>query len=163
MKEARSKDMTDNPNANEQLPVLDMTNYGTKKEGTFTLNQKYDVTYTMELNTVMNGNNMAYTINGKTFPNTDSIEVKKGDLVKVKLRNNSMMNDHPMHLHGHSFQVLSKNGKPIEGSPIVKDTINLKPGEEYEVAFVADNPSEWMFHCHDLHHASAGMVRIKIY
>ena len=45
-----------------------------------------------------------------------------------------------MHLHGHFFQVLSKDGKPIEGSPIVKDTLNLKPGEEYEVAFVADNP-----------------------
>ncbi len=153
-----SKDSTDKVNTNEQLPVLNIMNYGTKKEGSFTLNQKYDVTYSMDLNTVMNGNNMAYTINGKSFPNTDPIQVKKGDFVKVKLKNNSMMNDHPMHLHGHYFQLLSKNGKPIEGSPIMKDTINLKPGEEYEVAFVADNPGEWMFHCHDLHHAAAGMV-----
>ncbi|PHB62523.1 copper oxidase, partial [Bacillus toyonensis] len=98
------------------------------------------------------------TINGKVFPDIDPILVKKGDLVKVKLVNRSKRDDHPMHLHGHFFQVLSKDGKPIEGSPIVKDTLNLKLGEEYEVAFVADNPGEWMFHCHDLHHASAGMV-----
>ncbi|MGG2066059.1 multicopper oxidase domain-containing protein [Bacillus sp. S14(2024)] len=153
-----SKDMKDKANEKEKLPKLDMTKYGSKKLGSFTLDQQYNATYTMDLNTEMNGNGMVYTINGKTFPNIDPIQVKKGDLVKVKLVNRSKMDDHPMHLHGHFFQVLSKNGKPIEGSPIVKDTLNLKPGEEYEVAFVANNPGEWMFHCHDLHHASAGMV-----
>ncbi|PHA02277.1 copper oxidase [Bacillus pseudomycoides] len=153
-----SKDMKDKANEKEKLPKLDMTKYGSKKLGSFTLDQRYNATYTMDLNTEMNGNGMIYTINGKTFPDIDPIQVKKGDLVKVKLVNRSKMDDHPMHLHGHFFQVLSKNGKPIEGSPIVKDTLNLKPGEEYEVAFVANNPGEWMFHCHDLHHASAGMV-----
>lgn len=153
-----SKDMKDKANEKEKLPKLDMTKYGSKKLGSFTLDQQYNATYTMELNTEMNDNGMIYTINGKTFPDIDPIQVKKGDLVKVKLVNRSKMDDHPMHLHGHFFQVLSKNGKPIEGSPIVKDTLNLKPGEEYEVAFVANNPGEWMFHCHDLHHASAGMV-----
>ncbi|MEY8346928.1 multicopper oxidase family protein [Bacillus cereus] len=153
-----SKEMNDKANEEEKLSKLDMTRYGDKKVGEFTLNQQYNATYTMDLNTEMNGNEMVYTINGKTFPNIDPISVKKGDLVKVKLINRSKMDDHPMHLHGHFFQVLSKDGKPIEGSPIVKDTLNLKPGEEYEVAFVADNPGEWMFHCHDLHHASAGMV-----
>lgn len=48
---------------------------------------------------------------------------KKGDIVKIRLTNNSTDVDHPMHLHGHFFQVLSKNGKPLEGSPIIKDTI----------------------------------------
>lgn len=153
-----SKEMTDKANENEDLPKIDLTTYGTKKVGSFTLDQQYAVNYTMDLNTGMEGENMVYTINGKTFPDTESIQVKKGDLVKVKLNNNSATDDHPMHLHGHFFQVLSKNSKPVEGSPIVKDTLNLKPGEEYEVAFVADNPGEWMFHCHDLHHASAGMV-----
>ncbi|WP_144551021.1 multicopper oxidase family protein [Bacillus mycoides] len=153
-----SKEMNDKANEKENLSKLDMTRYGDKKVGEFTLNQQYNATYTMDLNTEMNGNEMVYTINGKTFPNIDPIPVKKGDLIKVKLINRSKMDDHPMHLHGHFFQALSKDGKPIEGSPIVKDTLNLKPGEEYEVAFVADNPGEWMFHCHDLHHASAGMV-----
>lgn len=153
-----SKEMKDKADENKKLPKLDMTKYGGKKLGSFTLNQQYNATYQMDLNTEMNGNGMVYTINGKTFPNIDPIQVKKGDFVKVKLVNRSKTDDHPMHLHGHFFQVLSKNGKSIEGSPIVKDTLNLKPEEEYEVAFVANNPGEWMFHCHDLHHASAGMV-----
>ncbi|MED2710651.1 MULTISPECIES: multicopper oxidase family protein [Bacillus cereus group] len=153
-----SKEMKDRANKKEKLPKLDMTKYGEKKLGNFTLEQQYTATYNMDLNTKMNGNEMVYTINGKVFPDIDPILVKKGDLVKVKLVNRSKRDDHPMHLHGHFFQVLSKDGKPIEGSPIVKDTLNLKLGEEYEVAFVADNPGEWMFHCHDLHHASAGMV-----
>lgn len=153
-----SKEMKDKADEKEKLPKVDIMKYGTKKLGSFTLNQEYTATYNMDLNTQMNGNEMVYTINGKVFPDIDQIQVKKGDLVKVKLVNRSKMDDHPMHLHGHFFQVLSKDGKPIKGSPIVKDTLNLKPGEEYEVAFVADNPGEWMFHCHDLHHASAGMV-----
>ncbi|WP_166695408.1 multicopper oxidase family protein [Bacillus cereus] len=153
-----SKEMKDKADEKEKLPKVDIMKYGTKKLGSFPLNQEYTATYNMDLNTQMNGNEMVYTINGKVFPDIDPIQVKKGDLVKVKLVNRSKMDDHPMHLHGHFFQVLSKDGKPIEGSPIVKDTLNLRPGEEYEVAFVADNPGEWMFHCHDLHHASAGMV-----
>ncbi|MGG8381549.1 multicopper oxidase family protein [Bacillus sp. R-CC1] len=153
-----SKEMKDKADEKEKLPKVDIMKYGTKKLGSFPLNQEYTATYNMDLNTQMNGNEMVYTINGKVFPDIDPIQVKKGDLVKVKLVNRSKMDDHPMHLHGHFFQVLSKDGKPIEGSPIVKDTLNLRPGEEYEVAFAADNPGEWMFHCHDLHHASAGMV-----
>jgi FtsP/CotA-like multicopper oxidase with cupredoxin domain len=155
----KSKDQS---NQNESLPVFSYTNYGGAKNGEFTLGQKYDVEYTMDLNG--NNTNNVWTINGKSFPNTDSMNVKKGDLVKVKLINNSPNGvNHPMHLHGHSFQVLSKNGKPVEGSPIVKDTINLIPGDEYVVAFKADNPGNWLFHCHDLHHATAGMVDIVKY
>lgn len=153
----------DQPNESDNLPVVDLTNYGSSEVGQFTLNQKYDLEYTMNLNTGMDGSEMIYTINGKTFPDVDPINVKEGDLVKVRLVNQSMADDHPMHLHGHFFQVLSKNGKPIEGSPIIKDTLNLKPGEEYVVAFKADNPGNWMFHCHDLHHASAGMVQEVVY
>lgn len=158
-----NSDSKDQSNQAEDLPEFTFTNYGGTKAGKFTLNQKYDVEYTMDLNTTMNQDDMVYTINNKTFPNTDNINVKKGDLVKVKLVNNSPMDDHPMHLHGHFFQVLSKNGQPIEGSPIMKDTINLKPGDEYVIAFKADNPGDWMFHCHDLHHASAGMVNMVQY
>ncbi len=125
--------------------------------------QKYDLEYTMDLNTEMNNEGMVFTLNGKTFPITDNINVKKGDKVLVKLVNNSMMNDHPMYLHGHFFQVLSKNEKPVEGSPIIKDTINLKPGDEYVIAFETDNPGNWLFHCHDLHHPSVGMINLLKY
>lgn len=152
------KGNTDKANATENLPVVDMTSYGKQELGEFTLDQKYDVEYTMDLGTAMGKDGMVFTINGKTYPETAPVNVKTGDLVKVKLVNHSPTDLHPMHLHGHFFQVLSKNGKPITGSPLIKDTLNLKPGEEYVVAFKADNPGNWMFHCHDLHHASAGMV-----
>lgn len=99
---------------------------------------------------------MAYTINGKVFPNIPPIEVQKGDVVKVHIVNNSNF-IHPMHLHGHSFQVLTRNDKPLTGSVVELDTLNVLPGESYDIAFKADNPGLWMFHCHDLHHASAGM------
>lgn len=148
----------DEPNETEMLPFFDLSSYGQSSKSSFMLEQKYDLEYTMDLNTEQREGDLVYTINGKTSPDTEKINVQKGDKVKVRLVNNSKFDDHPMHLHGHFFQVLSKNGEPIEGSPIIKDTLNLKPGEEYVVAFEADNPGDWMFHCHDLHHASAGMM-----
>ncbi|MFT8323275.1 MAG: multicopper oxidase family protein [Bacillus sp. (in: firmicutes)] len=150
----------DQSNQEDNLPIFSYTNYGKTKNDHFSLDQKYDVEYTMDLN----GNDMdnIWTINGKSFPNIDGLTVKKGDLVKVKLTNSSSA-DHPMHLHGHSFQILSKNGKALEGAAIIKDTVNVKPGEEYVVAFEANNPGNWLFHCHDLHHATAGMVDIIKY
>ena len=149
---------SDKSNASEQLANLDLARYGQAGETTFSLDQQFDLEYAMDLNTEMKNGNTVYTINGKTFPDTDVLKAEKGDIVKTRLTNNSANVDHPMHLHGHFFQVLSKNGKPLEGSPVIKDTLNIKPGEEYVVAFEADNPGNWMFHCHELHHASTGMV-----
>ncbi|MEK5400297.1 multicopper oxidase family protein [Paenibacillus sp. FSL K6-2859] len=154
---------TDASNANEELPTFDLTKYGQQAKTNFSLDEKYDQDVKLNLNTEMKDGEMVYTINGKVFPETDSIKVDKGEKVKVTFVNQSKTDDHPMHLHGHFFQVLSKNGKPIEGSPVIKDTLNVKPGEEYVVAFEADNPGNWMFHCHDLHHASAGMVTNVMY
>ncbi|TBL69077.1 multicopper oxidase family protein [Paenibacillus thalictri] len=149
---------SDKSNASKKLPAADLVQYGQAGKTTFSLDQKFTLEYTMNLNTEMKDGGMVYTINGKTFPDTDSLNVKTGDTVKVRLVNNSKSEDHPMHLHGHFFQILSKNGKQVAGSAIFKDTLNVKPGEVYEIAFIANNPGDWMFHCHDLHHASAGMV-----
>lgn len=140
------------------LPLIDLTKYGEAAKSDFSLDDSYDIEYTMDLNTEMKSGEMTFTINGKTYPDTPPLQVKKGDLVKVKLVNKSPKDLHPMHLHGHFFQVLSKNGQPVSGSPLVKDTLNLLPGEEFVVAFIADNPGEWMFHCHDLGHAAQGMM-----
>lgn len=141
-----------------QLPVIDLTRYGEAAQSSFSLEQPYDITYRMDLNTDSRGGQMVFTINGQTFPNVPPLDVKKGDRVKVTIVNNSPEDVHPMHLHGHFFQVLSKNGQSVSGSPLVKDTLNVLPGESYVVAFAADNPGEWMFHCHDLGHAAKGMV-----
>ncbi|MBW3110955.1 multicopper oxidase family protein [Bacillus sp. MCCB 382] len=121
-----------------------------------------DVTYDMDLSMGMSmGEGMSFQINDETFPDTPPIHVKDGDIVKVTLRNNGRMN-HPMHLHGHRFQVNSKNGREFE-KPIVKDLIHVKPGEEYVIYFKADNVGEWLFHCHDNNHAARGMVTIVDY
>ncbi len=141
-----------------EMPTIDITKYGEAAKSSFTLEQKYDITYQMDLNTETADGKMAFTINGETFPDVPPLNVKKGNLVKVTLLNKSPKDIHPMHLHGHFFQVLSKNGQPITGSPLVKDTLNILPGESYVVAFEADNPGDWMFHCHDLGHAAQGMV-----
>lgn len=142
----------------ETLPQFNLAAYGEIAKSLFTLEQTYDQRVTMNLNTAMKNGEMVYTINGKVFPDTDKIKVAKGDKVMVTFINRSPTDDHPMHLHGHFFQILSKNGQPLQGSRIIKDTLNVKPGEQYVIAFEADNPGDWMFHCHDLHHASAGMV-----
>jgi FtsP/CotA-like multicopper oxidase with cupredoxin domain len=101
--------------------------------------------------------NGLWTINGEVFPDTPMQMVREGDLVKTTLVNRSFM-DHPMHLHGHHVLVLSRNGEPVNGSPWWADTLNVAPGESYEVAFRADNPGIWMDHCHNLDHAAQGMT-----
>ncbi|KHF35734.1 Copper resistance protein A precursor [Paenibacillus sp. P1XP2] len=142
----------------QMLETVDMTKYGKPEKGKFSLNDQYNLEYTMDLGTSRRNGEMVYTINGKVFPDTDPVKVKTGDKVKVHFVNSSAGEDHPMHLHGHTFQVLSKNGTPLGGAAEYKDTLNVKPGEDYVVAFEANNPGDWMFHCHDLHHAAAGMV-----
>lgn len=150
-------------NTSEELPQFDLMKYGKQAKTKFSVNQAYDQDVLMNLNTEMKDGKMVYTINGKVFPDTETIKVDKGEKVKVTFVNQSKTDDHPMHLHGHFFQVLSKNGKSLDGAPVIKDTLNVRPGETFIIAFEADNPGDWMFHCHDLHHASAGMVTDVMY
>jgi FtsP/CotA-like multicopper oxidase with cupredoxin domain len=64
---------------------------------------------------------------------------------------------HPMHLHGHAFRVLSRNGAPTRHREW-QDTVLIPPRERVEIAFAADNPGDWMFHCHVLEHQAGGMM-----
>jgi FtsP/CotA-like multicopper oxidase with cupredoxin domain len=66
---------------------------------------------------------------------------------------------HPIHLHGHSFRVLTRNGKPTQHREW-QDTVLMAPRERVEIALVADNPGDWMFHCHVLEHMAAGMMGV---
>jgi FtsP/CotA-like multicopper oxidase with cupredoxin domain len=65
--------------------------------------------------------------------------------------------EHPMHLHGHFFRVLRVNDRPTQFRPW-RDTVMVAPRGSVQVAFVAENPGEWMFHCHILEHAAGGMM-----
>ncbi|ANF98794.1 hypothetical protein AR543_13035 [Paenibacillus bovis] len=144
-------------------PELDLTRYGKAAPSQFNLQQSYDRDYRMTLNMGVSNGQTAYTINGQAYPKADNMTVKTGDTVKITMTNESVNEDHPMHLHGHIFQVLSKNGKPLSGSPLWKDTLNVRPGETYVVALKAANPGIWMFHCHELHHATMGMMIDLVY
>jgi FtsP/CotA-like multicopper oxidase with cupredoxin domain len=68
-----------------------------------------------------------------------------------------------MHLHGHHLLVLSRNGKPVAGSPWRVDILNVKADETYDVAFRANNPGVWMFHCHNLPHSADGLLTHLVY
>ncbi|WDR06487.1 multicopper oxidase family protein [Devosia rhodophyticola] len=102
----------------------------------------------------------SWNVDGNTWPNHRPIGVKLGDRVELELMNHSMM-AHPMHLHGHHFQVTSINGKALAGA--VRDTILLPPMTRVTLAFDADNPGRWLFHCHNLYHMATGMMTELIY
>jgi FtsP/CotA-like multicopper oxidase with cupredoxin domain len=131
---------------------LDIISYGQQKELKIG-----DITKEYKMVLGSNDGEETFTINNKQMPDHEIFEVVEGDVVKVTIANETN-SEHPMHLHGQFFYVLSRNGEPIQGSPIVKDTLNVRPNESYEIVFIADNPGHWMFHCHELHHASGGMV-----
>ena len=84
------------------------------------------------------------------------LRLRRGEHVRLKLINDTEF-EHPMHLHGHSFRVLSVNDRPERYRPW-RDTVMIGPRGSAELGFVADNPGEWMFHCHILEHAAGGMM-----
>ncbi len=95
-----------------------------------------------------------FTINGKSFPATETINVKKGDLVRLRLIGIGQF-IHPMHLHGMPFKIVATDGHPVpEAAQLTKDTVSVAPGERYDIEFVATEPGQWMFHCHILHHTT---------
>lgn len=103
-----------------------------------------------------------WTINGRMFPDVPMFDVTEGDVVVMHLRNDSG-DVHPMHLHGHHIVVLSRDDVAASGSPWIVDSLDVHPGERYDIAFVADNPGIWSDHCHTLPHAVDGLVAHVMY
>jgi multicopper oxidase len=98
-----------------------------------------------------------WTINGRTFPDAEPLPVRAGERVRLVFGNQSMM-FHPMHLHGHSFQVRQPGGLGPR-----KDTVIVRPMQQLAVDVAADNPGQWMVHCHNLYHQEAGMMTTLSY
>jgi CopA family copper-resistance protein len=105
-----------------------------------------------------NMNRYVWTIDNKTVSESDKILIKKGENVKIIMFNNSMMR-HPMHLHGHDFRVLNKQG---EHAPL-KNVVDILPMETDTLEFAASESGDWFFHCHILYHMMAGMGRVFTY
>jgi FtsP/CotA-like multicopper oxidase with cupredoxin domain len=95
-----------------------------------------------------------FTINGKSFPETETINVKKGQLVRLRLTGIGQF-VHPIHLHGVPFKIVATDGHPVpEAAQLTKDTVLVSPGERYDIEFVATETGQWMLHCHILHHTT---------
>ncbi len=97
-------------------------------------------------------------INGKAIHQDRTIEIQEGNVVRFTFVNETMMH-HPMHLHGHFFRVLTKSG-PL--SPL-KHTVDVPTHGTRTIEFYANEPGEWMLHCHNLYHMKTGMARIVKY
>lgn len=99
-----------------------------------------------------------WTIDGQTYPDAEELQVSEGEWVRVNLQNQSMM-PHPMHLHGHFFQVRNGTGRgPFKDTVIVESHMG-----NLSFDFVADNPGDWFFHCHNAYHMETGMARVISY
>jgi len=99
-----------------------------------------------------------WSIDGKQWPNTPKIDVRRGDRVLVSFTNKTDM-DHPMHLHGHTFRVVSIDGKPL-ARPLAKD-VSLVPANGGTLSWIFDAdspPGRWLLHCHNEIHMMDGMM-----
>jgi FtsP/CotA-like multicopper oxidase with cupredoxin domain len=95
-----------------------------------------------------------FTINGKAFPATEEITVKKGERVRLRFIGIGQF-IHPMHLHGVPFKIVATDGHAVpEAAQVTKDTVSVAPGERYDIEFVASEAGQWMLHCHILHHTT---------
>jgi FtsP/CotA-like multicopper oxidase with cupredoxin domain len=110
---------------------------------------EYDAEYIVTLNDTAIG----LTINGKSFPYTQPILAKVGDRIRIRYMNEGLL-IHPMHLHGLEQEVFAKDGW-ILPQPYKCDTLNIAPGERYDVIVNCHTAGAWAFHCHILTHAES--------
>ena len=99
-----------------------------------------------------------WTINGRVFAQRTPLPVREGERVRLVFRNGTPM-FHPMHLHGHTFALVGAGDR----LGARKDTVIVAPGQTVAVELAADNPGQWMMHCHNAYHAEAGMMTVLGY
>lgn len=109
----------------------------------------------IDLPVVLGGNMAKYdwTINGEPYSRTKPLHVRQGQRPTLTFDNATMM-WHPIHLHGHTFQIIKEDGTP--GAR--KDTVIVLPKQKLRAVLVADNPGTWVMHCHNTYHQDAGMM-----
>ena len=159
------EDGSDVPPTHKPTPVVDLLSYGSPTRadddlGPPTRNFEYSIGRRPGFLDGRPG--LWWTINGHMYPNVPMFMVSEGDVVRMRIENNSG-EVHPMHLHGHHALVLTRDGVEATGSPWWVDSLNVAAGETYDIAFVADNPGVWMDHCHNLPHAAEGLVAHLMY
>ena len=106
-----------------------------------------------EYTEILSDGPLGFSINGKGFPATAPIVAKVGEKTLVRFMNEGLI-IHPMHLHGHRMTVIAKDGNFLP-APYEVDTLNVAPGERYDVIVTSLYPGVWAFHCHILTHAES--------
>ena len=103
-----------------------------------------------------------FTINGRAFPATDTIPMRLGETLKVRFVGSNNGFIHPMHIHGGPFRVVAVDGQTLEPSARYDaDTINVGPGQRFDVIWKARNPGKWLIHCHIGHHTTNNNVEMQ--
>ena len=100
-----------------------------------------------------------FTINGKAFPATDTVQMRVGQTIKLRFigTNNNFV--HPMHVHGGPFEIVAVDGVTLaESARYQADTVNGGPGQRYDVVWTARRPGKWLVHCHIPHHTANNNV-----
>jgi FtsP/CotA-like multicopper oxidase with cupredoxin domain len=101
-----------------------------------------------------------WTINGRIWPDTEDMLIHERERIRINYFNHSMM-PHPMHLHGHFFEVVQRGKR---GRRLHKDTLIIEPHMgSGAIEFVANNPGDWFHHCHNLYHLMGGMANLVRY
>jgi FtsP/CotA-like multicopper oxidase with cupredoxin domain len=135
----------------------DMAKFAVDRDFVFLLSA-YDVepgSYTPKVNTMLDFN--LWTFNSRVFPGIDSMPVRQGDRVRVRVGNLTMTN-HPIHLHGHEFEVTGTDGGwTPPGSRWPEVTTDVAVGQMRAIEFIATDPGDWSFHCHKSHHTMNAM------
>jgi FtsP/CotA-like multicopper oxidase with cupredoxin domain len=152
--------------------LLDLARYGQPARAPFSMASRFDRVFRMVIGQKgtaamdgmagMGGMKVTCTLNGAAFPHTAPLPVRTGQRVELVFVSKSK-DAHPMHLHGQRFQVLVLNGERVTGAPLFLDMVMVLPHRTTVVAFVAANRGIWAVHCHELHHAAAGLVSLVRY
>ena len=128
----------------------------------------YDLEYTIQLQEWLEKEGYTYpamlmegampnffTINGKAYPETETVNMKVGERIRLRFIGSNNNFVHPMHVHGGPFEVVQTDGNSVpEEARILKDTVNVGPGERYDVIWEAREPGKWLVHCHIPHHTT---------
>lgn len=145
-----------NPNALADIVTL---NYAMLKSPTSTALSKDAPIRELKFELTGNMNRYVWSLDNKVVSESDKILIKKGEILRIVLHNNSMMR-HPMHLHGHDFRVINGNG---DYAPM-KNIMDIMPMETNTIEFAAsEDGGDWFFHCHILYHMMSGMGRVFSY
>ncbi len=103
-----------------------------------------------------------FTINGKAYPNTDTIHMRVGERVRVRFIGSNNNFIHPMHIHGGPFTIVETDGNPVPpAARLTRDTVDVGPGERYDVIWEARRPGKWLLHCHIPHHTTNNNVEVR--